>query len=221
MSKKIEEKPYIGEDGRLYFNFSVGAEYELKPPIGKPFTYTILSCEYRDGKELYRIAVDGYEKKQSYDFATLNGLLHNLPCTQTSEGERQELPLLTDEIVLFYSELKKERNKLNKAENEKLKGTCYNSCITLIPQLKRTMQLALSRGDDKAASEAKAKIEKLEEDKKKVLAEKEVDVNLLIKKPFCAKCNDSGLIDGEPCQCALEAYEEIKRFAALKRLQPE
>lgn len=211
------KKPYIGEDGGLYFNYAVGAEYVFRA-AGVEFSQRIIACEYENGKEYYRLESAGKLLPTRFSVPELEILLARLPYVQTAEGEREKLPLLKEEVKEYFAQMYKERNFANAKENEKLKGTEHGKLNNAYGTLKKKLMLA--QADDRTAdiAEIKKQMQENEAAREKIIKDKNVDKALLIKKIICEKCNDTGLIGEEICACAIARTEQIKAYnAALRR----
>ena len=211
-------EPTILENGRIYFKHCLGAVYELYPAVGEPFSYRVIDCEYDEEEQYYRIESAGKELPTRFTLDQLDFMLSRLPCEQTEEGEAVELPLTVEEVRAFYFAEYRERNKANAAENLKLKGTAYKSNVTLIKNLNDSLRLYKASGDVEKVAETEKKLAELETEQTKILNDKKVDVNILRKKTDCTVCNDTGIVDGKPCACALARAETIKAFNAELRL---
>lgn len=209
--------PYIGEDGELYFNYAVGAEYKFSS-AGVKFIQRIVSCEYEDGKEYYRLESAGKLLPSRFSIAELETMLGRLPYEQTATGEREKLPLLKEEVEQFYAQRARERNFANAEENKKLKGTEYFKLMKACGTQKKQLMLAQAEQRTADIEELQGKIKASEESMAKLIKEKKVDLSVLSKTVDCERCYDTGFVGGEICECALERAEQIKAFnAALRR----
>lgn len=210
----------IGENGKLYFTYNQGAEYTVKPRVGKPFVYKILSCELDEltGKEYYRIQSAGKELPARFSVSQVGLLLAKFPCTQTVEGEPQELPLLLEEVQQFFKKKGKEFSKANKAENKKLKGTDWNKSLQARAAALDNLDFYRAQGNAAKVAELEEQLSKIEAERKKILTDNNVDLKILTKQPDCEACGDTGVIDGQICACAHAMANAIKLYCAAKRL---
>ena len=62
------------------------------------------------------------------------------------------------------------------------------------------------------------KLAEIEDELKKILTDKGVDLKILTKQSDCDICNDTGVIDGQICACARPMANAIKLYCAAKRL---
>lgn len=218
MTNKQERR--VGADGKLYFTFNLGAVYELRPHFGKAFTYRVIKCEFDEATETeyFYIESAGEELPNRYTVQQLNFMLAQLPHEQTVEGEPIELPLLTEEVKAFYAAKRSELKKANVRENEKLKGTTWDSNQKAVKALKEKLCYTVSENDKEQTVLIGNKIKELEAEMERLLKAKGVDERILRKVPDCPLCCDTGFVDGKLCDCARRNEQKIKTFNALKRL---
>lgn len=214
-----QKKPYVGDDGRLYFNYPVGAEYEFRNSAGARFSLRIVACEYEDGKEYYYLVSAGRELPARFSVEKLEIQLNAMPYEIISEGERQELPLLMEEVQTYYREKSKELNFANVQANEKLNGTNYKKLIQLNAKLNKRLWLAQSDGREDDAAEIMKLIQENTAACMKIIEDKGVDINALTKQRKCVFCRDTGVVNGAICICAIDNAESIKAFNAALRLE--
>lgn len=208
----------ISEDGRVYFTYSPGAVYKLTPPASPEFEYRIASAELdEDEEELYGIESGGKLLPTRFTHSQVEFLLNSLPCEQVSEGEQKEMPLLQEEVVLYYGARRRELNGINAEINRTLKQTNYFKNLSAISRLKKSLKLFEAESDGAKTAEIKKQLAELEGKQSKILTEKKVDESILHKKPVCELCGDTGFIEGKICACALAQSERIKNYAAAER----
>ncbi len=209
-----------GADGKLYFTFNQGAEFEMRPPYSDVFNYRIIKCEFDEltETEYYRIESAGEELPARYSVSQLKFMLSQLPYEQKIKGDSVELPLLLEEVRAFFAAKFKELKKANIKENDKLKGTSWNSNLQAIKTISENLRYYRANGDQEKADELQANLEKLEAEQKKILTEKGVDVRILTKATDCPLCNDTGIKDGKICTCARDMADKIKAYNAELRL---
>ncbi len=217
MSEQI--KPHVDEeDGRLYFNYHVGAELEFTTAAGKRFRLRIVDCEYENGTEYYFLESAGKLLPTRFSVDKLKKQLTAAPYEVIDEGELQELPLLVEEVQLYYQERIKELNFDNAEANKKLNGTEYKSLVRAASSLKKRLMLAEADGREEDAAQIRKDLSENEAKRSKILADKGIDYKVLTKVKDCEICGDTGIVDGKICECALERTEQIKAFNAALRL---
>lgn len=151
------KKPYIDDsNGRLYFNYPVGAELEFRTAAGKRFSVRIVGCEYEDGKEYYYVESAGKMLSARFSVEKLEKLIKAAPCEIVTAGELRELPLLVEEVERYYAERATERNYDNVEANRKLKGTEYGKLNTANGSLKKRLVLAEADGREADIAAVKA-----------------------------------------------------------------
>lgn len=209
----------VGADGKIYFKYNQGAEYTVIPPVGAPFTYKVLTCEWDEHskKEYYRIESAGKELPARFSVMQVEFMLCRLPCEQKSEGKVVELPLLEEEVKAFYAAKRKEIKKANVAANAKLDGTAYRKNLTEIKTIKENLRYYRANGDETKVAELEASLNKIEETQRKILADKGVDEKILRKQAECTECCDVGIKEGRICACALDIADKIKAYNAELR----
>ena len=80
-------RPYVGMNGRLYFNYCLGAEFlceevqQLKAgfqtaPQFRRFVYKVERCEYICGREYYYTSRDGMALSSPFTVNMLHYVLH-------------------------------------------------------------------------------------------------------------------------------------------------
>ncbi len=209
-----------GSDGRLYFTYNLGAEYVLRPPVGKAFNYRIVECGFDEltETEYYKIESAGEELSARYSVIQLKLLLGRFDYDEIEAGELVELPLLLEEVQEFFAAKRQELKKASVKENEKLKGTAYNNNLKVIKSISERLLFYRNSGDLEKAAELQKNLDKIEADQSKLLEEKKVDIRILRKIPDCAECCDTGTVNGKICACALELADKIKAYNAEKRL---
>lgn len=213
-----QKKPYIGDDGRLYFNYPVGAEFEFRTAAGKRFSLRIVDCEYEGGKEYYFLESAGKLLPTRFSVDKLEKQLTAAPYETVRAGQLQELPLLVEEVERYYKEWTKERNFDNVEANNKLKGTAYKSLVIAAGSLKKRLMLALADGRESDVAQIRKDLSENEAKRDQILADRGIDYKVLTKAKDCELCGDMGIVDGKICECAWERAEQIKVFNAALRL---
>lgn len=209
-----------GADGRLYFTFNLYAEYEMRPPYSENFNYRIVACEFDEvtETEYYRIESADEELPARYTVSQIKLMLSQLPYGQTVQGDLVELPLLVEEVKAFFTAKRQALNKANVTENEKVKGTAWNTNLKVLKGIRENLCYALSQNDQAKVSELGAKLAEIEAEQNKILEDKGVNLRILTKATDCAECGDTGITCGKICACARKRTDEIKIYNALKRL---
>lgn len=210
----------VGADGKLYFTFNLWAMYEVQPPYDDVFNYLITGVEFDETTETeyFYIESAGKELPARFSVQQLELLLTQLPYEIKELGEPVELPLLMEEAKAFYAAKRAEMKKANIKENEKLKGTSWDSYQKAIKSLKENLCYAVSVHDEARAVMFGNKIAELETEVETLLRVQGVDERILRKVPDCPLCFDTGLKDGKLCDCARKNEQQIKKFNTLKRL---
>ena len=149
----------------------------------------------------------------------LEKLLRQVPYQQMHCGEYVELPLLVEEVQAFYEQKQSEIDYANAQENRKLNGTGYNKLLQKRAALRKCLMLAEAEGRALGVAEYESKLAENGDKINKILEEKGVDVDKLIKVKQCELCGDSGIVGGAICPCAMERAEQIKAFNAAIRLE--
>lgn len=219
--------PQIGDNGRLYFNYNLGAKYlceEVRPATAggcvsfSRFVYAVERCEYIDGREYYRISRDGRALVSPFTVNRLHYVLHFMQVDQIAAGERQELPLTADDITTYFA-AKKAYIEAQRAHALRVLGSK--------PEYKalteRQRRLCISIGRAEALGEAvgalNAELAAVEEEIKGIyLAAGVKPAHLSGGARACPVCGGNGLKeDGTPCGCALRIESKIKDYCARLR----
>ena len=97
--KRLE--PIIGEDGRLYYNYGVGAKYVVEDN-GEEYALEIKDCRYSETKvEYYKCTHNGEPFWNEFSANRLHHILNYGLHKTVSEGKRRELPLLVEEVQTY------------------------------------------------------------------------------------------------------------------------
>ena len=217
MSEQI--KPHVDEnDGRLYFNYPVGAEFEFTTAASKRFSLRIVDCEYENGTEYYYLESAGKKLPARFSVDKLEKQLTAAPYEILSAGEWQELPLLVEEVQRYYQERTKELNFDNVEANNKLKGTEYKALVRAASSLKKRLMLAEADEREADAAQIRKALSDNSVKRAQILADKGIDYKVLTKVKDCELCGDTGIVDGKICECAIERTEQIKTFNAALRM---
>lgn len=222
-------RPYVGMNGRLYFNYCLGAEFlceeaqQIKAGFQaaqqfKQFVYKIERCEYIGGREYYYLSRDGRALSSPFGANRLHYILHFHLIDELAPGTRQELPLTTEEIRIYFA--------ARKAQFEARQSEAY-SILRGIPRYaaldKRQTQLCIqigyaeARGTDAAALEAEYR--NVTAEIATLCSAARIDPKYLREQERCPLCGGIGLtVTNAPCSCALKLEESIKDYCAALRL---
>lgn len=223
------------DDGRLYFRHNVGAVYELHArafgsaagelrTIG---TVTVESCELDSlGRERYSLlftyAGGTRENCVQHTLKQFDTILKEGSYTVLEEGKPCELPLLPEEVRIYYDRRASERKKAKKKAEEQLaivkEGETESEWAALERQRKglcfKIAKLAAAHED---FPDERGELAELEKKEAELLKELEIDATLFASEKVCPLCENKRIIDGRICSCAEDEREEIKRFNAAER----
>lgn len=222
-------RPLVGANGRLYFNYCLGAEFlceEVRQvtagnraaPQFRRFVYKVERCEYIDGREYYYISRDGRAISSPFTVNRLHYVLHFSQIDELAAGTRQELPLTADEVRVYYA-ARAERYEARREEALRiLKGIPrYMSLNKMQTQLCIRMGYAEAQGAD--CTELESKYRSVCDEIDELCRAAGIDPQYLKERERCQKCGGSGLnAAGEPCSCALRIEETIKDYCARLRI---
>ena len=221
-----KKMPYLeGKDGRLYFNYNVGAAYLLKnKKTGTENRYEILDCELRRTTEYYTVKINDVECFSPFSANRLHFILNfeNTVLQTISEGERREIPLLPEEVEQF---VKKGLHAAYKLARAKAKAALkdnkdYATIKANIQTLNDLYVAKLVRGTPSERNDMESKLNAEEEKKAKLLQSLGINLEDLIEPQKCQLCFDTGFIYAEHfCSCMQNRSEEIKAWNAAERLK--
>lgn len=222
-------RPYVGMNGRLYFNYCLGAEFlceevqqvkagERTAPQFRRFVYKVERCEYVGGREYYYISRDGKALSSPFSVNRLHYVLHFSQIDELSAGTRQELPLSAEEVRLFFAAQKAQFEAKQEKAYRILNGVPHYAELK-----KRQTQLCIQigyaevRGTDSAALEAEHR--NILEEINSICTKTGIDPKYLREQEHCPLCGGTGLtVTGAPCSCALRIEETIKDYCAAMRM---
>lgn len=222
-------RPYVGMNGRLYFNYCLGAEFlceevqQLKAgfqtaPQFRCFVYKVERCEYIGGREYYYISRDGRALSSPFTVNRLHYVLHFFQIDELAAGTRQELPLTTEEIRIYFA--------ARKAQFEARQSEAYNT-LKNIPRYaaldRRQTQLCIQIGYAEArgadAADLEAEHRNITEEINAICTAEGINPKYLREQERCPLCGGTGLtVTGAPCSCALKLEETIKDYCAALRV---
>ncbi|MBO5328633.1 MAG: hypothetical protein J6B04_05630 [Clostridia bacterium] len=210
--------PLEGENGRLYFNFNVGAKYVVYE-LGGTTVFEITNCYYRNGIEYYDITRDGVLNRTPFSGNRLSYLLKFKCLEQIEPGTPQELPLLIDEVKLYYAKKYDAYKTAKNAALAALKNTKYAEVEKAVKALYAPIAFAELQGDGIRANELRAQLNALEEKRLEILKKTKVDLSLFEERKYnCQRCRDFGTVDGIICDCVYSNVDDIKAFSAAQRI---
>lgn len=221
-------QPIVGNDGRLYFNYGVGAVYALygtdEEEIGK---VTISACDYSERRgELYAVETLGGKKNIFTERpVTLERLSAHFSFCRAQEvmpGNAEEIPLLKSEVTAYYKGMESKRKRDAAAARIKLAETY--PAFAGNEKAKKEAEAALA---DAEAAEDHVRVSKLIREYMQILGERKkaceragIDVRIFEPVQKCPFCSGSGIREnGEICVCAWQNEDEIKRWNAARRLE--
>lgn len=210
--KRLE--PIIGEDGRLYFNYGVGAKYSIKED-DKEYVFEITGCRYSDTNvEYYKCTHNG---KPYWNEFTANRihLILNFDLFETiSEGERRELPLTVDEVKAYaYG-----KATARAAAVKSLGNTDYFAKDKELRSIMIEKTFAEVRGQADKLAELTTKEKQLRTKQASILQSKKIDPEILKEILFCSECGETGVTAGNKvCACAKKLQKDIKEYNAILR----
>lgn len=222
-------RPYVGMNGRLYFNYCLGAEFlceeaqQIKAGFQaaqqfKQFVYKIERCEYIGGREYYYLSRDGRALTSPFGANRLHYILHFHLIDELAPGTRQELPLTTEEIRIYFAARKAQFEARQSEAYSILRGIPHYTALD-----KRQTQLCIqigyaeARGTDAAALEAEYR--KVTAEIATLCSAAHIDPKYLREQERCPLCGGTGLtVTNAPCSCALKLEESIKDYCAALRL---
>lgn len=217
----------IGTDGRLYFQYNKGMQFRLKQKNGEKHFFTIEDCQLIKGNQYYIIRRTGDDFTTKNSLARMKYWLSRQLLEVVAEGKAVEMPLLIDEVKIYYASKVSERKVLQSQIKEKLKGTDYTRLKSELKYIEVPLIFAevAIEGDNPTASdiqkyeELKAKSDALTAQINKILTAVGITEEHFKRLEVCEDCEGYGVYDdGRICDCAKARAETIKRFVAAKRL---
>lgn len=210
--KRIE--PVIGEDGRLYFNYGIGAKYRLEDK-GEEYIYEIVGCRYSDTNvEYYKCTKNGEPFWNEFSANRIYHILHQGLLETICEGKRRELPLTVEEVKAYAYGKATARAVAVKS----LGNTDYFAKVKELNSIEIDMTFAELHGQAEKLAELTAKAKQLKAKQASILQTKKIDPAVLKELDFCAACNRTGVTNGSKvCDCARKLSKEIKEYNAILR----
>ncbi len=210
--KRLE--PIIGEDGRMYFNYGIGAKYVVDDK-GEEYIHEIIDCRYSDNcVEYYKCTNNGKPFWNEFSANRLHHILNYGLHQTVSEGIRRELPLTVEEVNTFaYG-----KATARAAAVQSLKSTDYFSKDKELKGLAIEKAFAEVHGQTDRLAELNAREKQLKTKQLAILRAKNVNPSILKETVFCSNCNETGIVGNSVCVCASRLSKEIKDYnAALRR----
>lgn len=210
MGEKMQ--PYTGEDGRLYYNYGVGAKYVFREN-GKEYIFEIADCSMKNTTEYYTCLQNGVQYWNKFSANRIHYLLHFNLFETLSEGERQELPLTVDEVSTYYRRKMQERAEAFKS----LGNTDYSAKSKELQNIVIDKAVAEAREQSEKVAELAAREKELRAKQAAILKAKKIDPSTLRGVKFCDKCDGTGIKGLQVCGCAMKMEKEIKEYNAILR----
>lgn len=210
--KRLE--PIIGEDGRLYFNYGVGAKYSIKED-DREYVFEITDCRYADNNVEYYTCTNNGEPFWNEFSANRIHFLLNFGLHETiSEGKRCELPLTVNEVKAFaYG-----KATARAAAVKSLGNTDYFAKDKELLSIGIEKAFAEVNGQTDKLAELTAKEKQLRAKQATILQGKNIDPAILRESIFCSNCGETGVTSGNKvCACAKKLQKEIKDYNAILR----
>lgn len=205
-------KPYIGEDGRSYYNYGVGAKYVFREN-GKEYEFAITDCRMKNTTEYYKCTHNGEPYWNEFSANRIHYLLHLNLYETLSEGKRKELPLTVDEVTTYYRRKMQERSDTLKS----LGNTDYSAKSKELQKIDIEKAIAEGRGQEQTVAELTAREKELRAKQAAILKAKKIDPAILRGVQFCDKCDGTGVNGLRVCDCAKKLAKEIKEYNAILR----
>lgn len=212
--KRLE--PIIGEDGRLYFNYGVGAKYVVEDK-GEVYTFEIVGCRYSDTNvEYYKCLHNGKPYWNEFSANHIHFILNFGLHKTESEGKRRELPLTVDEVNAYaYG-----KATARAAAVQALKSTDYFAKDKELRSIVIEKTFAEVKGQADKLNELTEREKKLRAKQASILQTKKIDPEILREVAFCNECHNRGVTQGNKvCACAKKLQKEIKDYNAILRLR--
>jgi len=213
--KRLE--PIIGEDGRLYYNYGVGAKYVVEDN-GEEYAFEIKDCRYSDTKvEYYKCTHNGEPYWNEFSANRLHHILNYGLHKTVSEGKRRELPLTVEEVQTYaYA-----KTTARAAAVQRLKSTDYFAKDKELRSIVIDKTFAEVRGQTDKLYELTERESKLRAKQAQILRSKKIDPEVLKELEFCSECGETGVKNNKVCACAIKLKKEIKEYNAILRRKAE
>lgn len=210
MGEKMQ--PHVGEDGRLYYNYGVGAKYVFRE-YGEEYTFEITDCCIRNTTEYYTCAKNGEPYWNKFTANRIHYLLHFNLLETVSEGERRKMPLTVDEVNTYYKRKTQERAEAIKS----LGNTDYIAKSKKLQDIPIDIGLAEARGQTDRIEELTKQEAELRAKCAAILKAKKIEPATLRGVKFCKLCEGKGVIGMQVCECAKKLETEIQEYNAIMR----
>ena len=216
--------PRVGEDGRLYFNYGVGAKWRfegngnIKDKLfeeSKETIFEIVDCRYSDsGVEYYKCTNNGVPFWNEFSANRIYHILDYGLHKQISEGARRELPLTVEEVKTFVIGKAMARATAVKT----LGNTDYFAKDKELRSIQTDKVFAEVKGQMDKLAELTDKEKKLKGKQAQILKTKNIDPAILKEVDFCSDCHGTGVTNSNKvCDCAKKLEAEIKNYNAILR----
>lgn len=211
-----------GNDGRLYFNYGVGAEFKLFRGDVEVTRIRIAECffDFREDTEKYIIENGVNTGDLPYSINRLEKLLSYGRAKEVDCGIAQEYPLMKDEVCEYY-EAKRQAwvRARNEAEKYMEATTGYKALKKQCDELGNLLAKAITE-ECENVDVLLAKYGEVKEKLYQMISGKGKNPKLFEPPNLCPKCRGNGITDrGEICECARARETAIKRWNAEQRLK--
>lgn len=213
--------PYVGADGRLYFNFAQGLEVLIRErskgaDVIDEYTYKITACRYIGGTEYYDVEQNGIQKPAPDSANRVKYLISRYGVKTLYTGKRLELPLTLDEVQQYYDHC------------ARVYDTAYAAAM-LIPEYKairaELIKIACKTGYAEAyhrfdqVAELETRQAELQKQANNILRAHYINPDDLKTAPRCERCGGKGFDVFGVCSCAERQSDKIKAYNAAERLR--
>ena len=213
-----------GLDGRLYYHYGLGAEYEIG---NRGARVQIVECFMQGEEESYYL--ERYGRGDSplgllpMTLGRLTKYLEIGKARGLDAGEPRELPLLAEEVEYYVREKARERKEAESAAerilyDKKNGGAEYAKLVASQRELEKALGRAIAESSMEA-KRLKPLYETVCEKRRSYVREKGVNGDLFMPERKCTACAGQGFVSGRICDCMVQRQGEIKRIAAAYRLE--
>ncbi len=210
--KRLE--PVIGADGRLYYNYGVGASYRIRDADGSEVLFEIIACRYSDScVEYYTCTRNGAKSRNEYSANRIHIILHYDLFETLSEGKCEELPLTVTEVTAYAQGIAQAKA----SAVQSLKNTDYFAKEKELKSIMLDKAFAEVKGQVERVAELEERERQLFAKQQSILQSKKIDPRILRETVFCTACNETGIKGIRVCACAQKQSKEIKDYNAVLR----
>lgn len=221
MKDKKNAAPVVGKDGYYYFRYNVNAKYEITTGENA-VVYEIVDCAYDNAVQTYSVRVECGDVVKYRDM-TIDRLDYLLETSKDvkvlNEGTPCEFPLMKADVMHYYAQEIKGRNKRKREQNAKLKDDKdYQKLIDEEKKLTPKWAQAIAMGAEDA-DELGERIKQINVEKLAIMEKLGVKPSDLKAPEPCETCGDKGVTSrGVICACAQAQSDKIKAYCSAERL---